>query len=264
MKSFEIFDEENSRSVGVLLYFEKEKNFIIELSRDLDEWSAPLLFAGFVKKDIYTIPRGASLLWVKERIIPSGRQNIGSILKKHKLKAYDEFTFLELSGGRCSQDSLCIKKIDTVPAFVEDRMKTNLTGMFVSGDSLICFFADDTAKRVELKNLEDVKGVDKIRANKELLSSGHIGSGGYYVTFNESIDLPAATVYARGTELNVKKEDFLAFVGASLLDTTETCDILSCTRQNLAYMVKQESLVPVKENVKGNLYFRDDVHKSRW
>ena len=38
-----------------------------------------------------------SLMWVKERIIPSGRQNIGSILKKHRLNKYSEMDILWLS-----------------------------------------------------------------------------------------------------------------------------------------------------------------------
>ena len=90
MRIFEIYDEELARSVGSLLYYEKEHSFIIELEEWLDEWTAPLLFTDFVKKKQYTIPRDISLLWVRERIIPSNRQNINSILTQHRLKEYDE------------------------------------------------------------------------------------------------------------------------------------------------------------------------------
>ena len=40
--------------------------------------------------------------------------------------------------------------------------------------------------------------------------------------------------------------------------------ILECSRQNMAYMVKQEQLTPLKEDVKGNLYLKKDVLKLRW
>ena len=56
MKIYEIFDDENKISIGVLLYYEKQRSFIIELQDNLDEWSAPLLLTNFVKKGIYTIP----------------------------------------------------------------------------------------------------------------------------------------------------------------------------------------------------------------
>ena len=66
---------------------------------DLSEWEAPLLFQGLVKKGIYTVSREASLMWVQERVIPSGRQNIGLILKTHKLKEYSEIALLSLSNA---------------------------------------------------------------------------------------------------------------------------------------------------------------------
>jgi hypothetical protein len=44
---------ETEENVGVLLYYEQGKDFIIELKGTLDEWTAPLLFSGFVKSGIY-------------------------------------------------------------------------------------------------------------------------------------------------------------------------------------------------------------------
>ncbi|WP_073387450.1 hypothetical protein WAA20_01880 [Butyrivibrio fibrisolvens] len=131
MKIFEIIDDDNNLSIGTLLYYKKAKDFYIELVETLDEWTAPLLLTAYVKHGIYTIPRDISKLWVCERIIPSNRQNIGSILTTHKLKAYDEMKFLELSEGRCSQDSLYIKKIDSLPEYVHNRNLQNLTDLYL-------------------------------------------------------------------------------------------------------------------------------------
>ena len=75
MRIFEIFDEELHLSIGVLLYYDKAHTFIIELQESLDEWTAPLLLTRFIREKSYTIPRDISFLWVKERIIPSTRQN---------------------------------------------------------------------------------------------------------------------------------------------------------------------------------------------
>lgn len=60
MKAYEIRDYESEENVGVLLYYEQGKDFIIELKDALDEWTAPLLFSGFVKSEIYTISRDIS------------------------------------------------------------------------------------------------------------------------------------------------------------------------------------------------------------
>ena len=81
MKVFAIWDDdwENKTPIGYLFCYEKENAFMIELNSELDEWNAPLLFSSFVKNNIYTIPKEISALWVRERVIPSGRQNIGSM-----------------------------------------------------------------------------------------------------------------------------------------------------------------------------------------
>ena len=126
MKAYEIADRDNRRPVGVLLYYEKDKTFIVELKNGLNEWTAPLLFAGLVKRGIYTVPRDISFLWVSERVIPAGRQNIDAILTNHHLKEYDEMKLLELSEGKCSQDNLFIRRTDTLPDYVIKRMRKNL------------------------------------------------------------------------------------------------------------------------------------------
>lgn len=265
MKIFEIVDEENEISIGVLLYYEKEGTYIIELQDYLDEWTAPLLFASYVKKKIYTIPRTISFLWVKERVIPSGRQNISDILAHHKLKVYDEMKLLEISEGRCCQDSLFIKKIEKLPEYVVERTKKNMIECVISGDHvLLCFFADDIIKKVDITQITHVEGVDKVLKNKSLFQSGKVGTGGYSVTFNDSIDIPASVLYEAGEYIPLTIGDFIAFVQNNILDTTESCNILECSRQNISYMVKHQQLVPIKEEVKGNLYLKGDVLNNKW
>lgn len=121
MKIFHIMDEESKLLVGVLFYEEKEKTCHIELPEYLDEWTAPLLFTGYIKQKIYSIPQNLSFGWMEERVIPSGRQNLQSILEHHRMDVYDEMKFLEISEGRCSQDSLYIKETNEVPDFVKRR-----------------------------------------------------------------------------------------------------------------------------------------------
>lgn len=272
MKIFEILDKENNLSQGVLLYYAKSRTFVIELQDSLDEWTAPLLLTSFVKKGIFTIPRKISALWVRERIIPSGRQNIDAILKTHKLREYDEMKFLELSGGRCSQDSLYIKKIFDLPKYVTDRMRRNLSDCVPCEDHrLLCFFSDGTIGMADLNELSvraeenvgvAVTEIEKLLRNDALYRSGKITAGGYSVTFNDSIDIPAYALYGAGVMIPLRPDDFLSFLKINVLDTTQTCGILECSRQNLAYMVGQKQLAPVKEDVRGSLYLKGDVLRA--
>lgn len=265
MKIFEIIDEENKISVGVLLYYEKEGTYIIELQEYLDEWNAPLLFTGYVKKQIYTIPRDISKLWVMGRIIPSGRQNIGDILNCHKLKEYDEMKFLEISQGRCCQDSMYINRLDELPEYVKRRRKKNLMDcVLIGGNKLLCFFANDTVMKVDLTKLTHIDDMDKILCNDALYNSGKVGTGGCFVTFNDSIDIPAWELYQAGETINLTLDDFMAFAKHNILDTTDACKSMECSRQNISYMVKQNQLTPVREDVKGNLYLKGDVLKNKW
>lgn len=264
MKIYEILDDEKN-SIGVLMYYEKKKDYIIELRENLDEWSAPLLFSNLVKRNIYTVPRNLSFLWVKERVIPSGRQNINDILKTHNIESYDEMKFLEISKGRCAQDNLYIKKIDTLPEYVLKRRAGNIKECVVCHENnLLCFFMDGAVKKINLNLMKDIEGVDKILKNEKLYQSCKVGTGGYSITFNDSIDISADILFERGIDIPLSQEDFLCFAKSNLLDTGDACEMLECSRQNIAYLIKQEQISVVKEDVKGNLYLKGDVIRNMW
>ncbi|MBO4390018.1 MAG: hypothetical protein J5825_04095 [Lachnospiraceae bacterium] len=265
MKIFRIMDEYSASSVGTLLYYEKSKTFIIELETHLDEWTAPLLLTAFVRKGIYTIPRDMSFLWVKERVIPSSRQNIGAILANHKLKEYDEMKLLELSEGKCSQDEMYIQKLDRLPDYVAERQQKNLTECFVSENGCaICFFVDGTTRKTELSKLTGVSNLDRVLKYRELLLSGKPGPGGYSLTFDDACDIPATDLYAYGETIPFSLQDLTAFLSRNVYDTTESCRELECSRQNISYLIRQGSLTPVKEDVKGTLFLKGEVLKTKW
>lgn len=260
MKIFELIDGEEHISIGCLIYYEKEKSFVIELQDNLTEWTAPLLFAQAVKHKRFTVSRELSLLWVKERIIPSGRQNISSILANARISNYNEIDFLERSKGRCSQDDIFLSKLDSIPSFVAKRMQCNLREyVFCGGTSFLGFFKDGTVRKIDLSKLSGIEGIDKILSNEKVLQSGHIAVGGYCVTFNDSIDIMANQLYTAGVAIPLSLDDFLCFVNNNIVDSTESCAILECSRQNLSYLVSKDKLTPVKKDVKGNLYTKGNI-----
>lgn len=267
MKSYAIYDGELNRTsaIGYLFYYEKAESFIIELCEDLDEWDAPLLFQGLVEKGIYTISRDISFMWVNERIIPSGRQNIGSILKNHKLKEYSEMALLCLSNGRCSQDSCYIAEVseEEIPEKIKDRMRKNVLECFPTSDKqLVCMFKDNTVRRVELATLAlKYKDIVHVLKNKELLDSVKVGVGGYSVSFNESIEIQTSDLREIGLLLPLTANDLFNFIRRNVVDTTGACDMLQCSRQNLSYLVKEGKITPIIYGTKENLYVKGEVER---
>lgn len=269
MKNFAIYDEQLERKdpIGYLFYYEKAQSFIIELCSDIDEWEAPLLFQGLVKNNIYTIPSDISFMWVQERIIPSGRQNIGEILKTHKLKAYSEIAFLSLSKGRSSQDGCYIKELseEEVPQEIKSRRLGNVVECFATGDNgVVCLFEDNTARKVSLEKLLDkYKDVAYVLKRRELLESVQVGVGGYSITFNESIEIASKDLRAIGELLPLTAGDFYGFIQRNVVDTTNACIMIDCSRQNLSYLVRESRLSPIIRGTKENLYTKGELARIK-
>lgn len=264
MKSYAICDKElDGCLIGYLFYFEKAENFIIELCADLEEWDAPLLFQKMVREKKYTIPTDVSLMWVKERVVPSGRQNIGTILKNHKLKEYSEMALLNLSKGRCSQDSCYIVEIqeEQIPSDIKDRMKKNIRECFpVEGNQMVCLFKDNAVKKINLSLLiGQYQELSHVLKNKMLLDSMKVGPGGYSVIFNDSIEIAVSDIRRIGQVIPLTAEDFYNFVSRNVLDTTRTCEMLQCSRQNISYLVKEKKITPIICGTKENLYLKGDM-----
>lgn len=267
MKSFAIYDADLNRTtpIGYMFYYEKAEEFVIELCENLDEWDAPLLFQGLVRQGIYTVSKEDSLLWVKERVIPNGRQNIGMILKNHHLKKYSEMALLSLSKGRCSQDSCYLKEIseEKLPENIVKRRKKNVQECFVTKDKqLLCMFRDNTVRKVDLTKLADLyKDVAHILKNEKLLRSVSVGVGGYSVSFDATIEIPASELRKVGVLLPLTTDDFYEFIGTNVIDTTTSCDKVQCSRQNLSYMVKEGKIKPVFRGTKENLFLKGEIER---
>lgn len=267
MKIYAIYDKETSgnSALGYLFYYEKANEYIIELDDSLDEWEAPILFQGLVKKGIYTVPKDISALWVRERVIPSGRQNIGSILRNARLKEYNEMALLSLSKGRCSQDECYIEEIqeNNLPEDIRKRSDNNITECFVAEDRhIICLFRDNTVRKVDLSKLvTDNREVSYVINNEELLHSVKVGVGGYSISFDGNVEVYSSAVRETGVLLPISAGDMFGFVRENIVDTTTACDMLQCSRQNLSYLAKAKKLEPIIQGTKEKLYTKGAVEK---
>ena len=264
MRVFKIFDEDlDNKEIGILLHYDLQNEFIVELCDDVDEWQAPVLFSSFVKKGLHTISKEASYLWIKERIPPTGRQNIGMILKNMKLTKYSEIRLLVANNGRSSQDYCYIEEIksDELPSWLIERQKGNIRDCFPIVDNrVICLLQNDDVIEIDLKKCitYNPKLASVIR-NIEVLNTLQVDAGGYGITFNNSIYLDAETLCSNGVILPIYANVFYDFVKHSIINTTEACEILECSRQNLSYMVKQGSVTPLKLGWKENVFLRGDI-----
>lgn len=270
MKIYAIYDDELDREgpIGYLQCYDKSNAYIVELCDDLNEWEAPLLFQNLVKKSIYTIPKDISLLWVKERVIPSGRQNIGLILSKAGLKEYNERALLALSKGRCSQDRCYIVEIqeNELPDDIVQRKVRNVTECFPSEDGhIICLFCDNMASKVDLLQLKKkYKDIEYLLRNEKLLHSVKVGVGGYSISFNDSIEICKEDLRERKWLLPISANDFYSFVQNNIVNSVQACEALECSRQNLSYLVKTEQLEPVIHGIKENLYTKGSIEMVQW
>lgn len=205
-------------------------------------------------------------MWVSERIIPSGRQNIGTILKNHRLSEYSEISLLRLSRGKCAQDDCYISEIayTDIPRSITDRTNNNIRECFPTEDNqLICLFNDNTSKKIDFKALIDkYSDLSYVIANKVLLDSVKVGVGGYSVVFNDSIEIPSADLYSHGVLLPLTSNDFYNFIRRNVMDTTATYNMLQCSRQNLSYMVREEKITPIIYGTKENLYLKGEVERA--
>lgn len=264
MRAFKIYDEDlDNREIGVLLHYELQNSFIIELDDTLDEWEAPLLFSGFVKNGKYTIPKEAVHLWLKERIPPTGRQNIGMILKNMNLKNYSEVRLLAANNGRSSQDACYIQEIkpEELPDWVIARQQNNIRDCFpIADDRVICLLYNDNSIEVDLKKcIKDNPKLERVIKNRNVLETLIVDAGGYGISFNNTIFLDADTLRSSGVILPIYASVFYDFVKHSIINTTEACNLLDCSRQNLAYMVKQGAVQPLKQGWKENVFLKGDI-----
>lgn len=89
-----------------------ETGFEIDIDSDISADEVPAFFVPFVEKEERHIDGDLALRWVRERVPPPGRQNLGEILDAHGLSEYSELALLRAGRGESSQDSFVVEEID--------------------------------------------------------------------------------------------------------------------------------------------------------
>ncbi|MBQ2184824.1 MAG: DUF2442 domain-containing protein [Lachnospiraceae bacterium] len=250
---FEIRNKTEKRKLlGYLFYYERSKRFFARLLSELNEWDAPFIFSGHVKKGEYDIDFVWSRKFVEQRIIPRDRQNLGSILKENGLKIYDECKLLQLSEGRCAQDELYVVRIpekEIVPE-IRDRLSRNVIDvMTLRGSRLIVFFKDGVSRLIDIKEIcEDKRIFGKILRDEETFKKVKVSPGGNGIEWDEERFIQTGILRKCGRISDICYEDINGFMIERLSDTAETMRMLNCSRQYVKQLSDMHRLKVVREN----------------
>lgn len=111
-----LIKEENCLSTGqseyaVLSYDEDTDEYHISIPLSVNPDDLPAIPGILARKGIREIDDRWARRFVKERVVPPDRQNIGMIMREVGMSYYSEFPLLVYTGGRCSMDDFFIEEI---------------------------------------------------------------------------------------------------------------------------------------------------------
>ncbi len=270
MRVFAIRDEYDisKRDVAYLLYYEKAKQFYIELPDDADPWETPLLLSSLLKNGEKTINSYWSRMWVRQRIVPEDRQNLGQILKENGLQEYDEFELLLAGKGRCAQDDYYLEEI------TEESLLVRFCGRYEKRiDDVVClddrcvlvFFRNGKVKKVDLNKTEQLNTqLNRLLKYDELFRKLTVQPGGYGICWGEKNIIKGEQLYEAGEDVPLSKKDFCNFVSNGLVGTAEAMELLDCSRQNINDLIKRGKLTPVKKEQKNTLFLKSEISQRNW
>lgn len=271
MKIYAVRDEaerEPRKDLAYLIYYESEKCFYVELPEDADKWETPLLLSSFAERGIRTVGAYYSMLWVRQRVIPPDRQNLGQILKENGLEEYDEHALLALAGGRCAQDSYYLTEIreDELPKSFAYRYRKRIEDVIPKENGeLLVFFRDGSVKRCDMGELTgDDRRFSAIRNRWELFGAVRVAVGGYELSWGENLTVADFVLYDRGKEYDFKLDDFERFAAHCLVNTSGAAQILNCSRQYVNELISEGRLRVVRQDSRNKLFLKSEVMKCRW
>ena len=270
MKIFAIRNDNDNTALSYLIYYEIADKFYIEIADYADEWSVPFYLASFVRKGTFTVNAKQSQEWVRQRIIPPDRQNIGQILKDNGLNNYREYELLMLGEGRCAQDDYSLEQIaeNDLPMCIKNRIKRRIDDVIPLSDSnsLLVFFGNSIVKICKMNRITDKYPMIKklLSIHPEELKNVRVEVGGTGISWNESLVIPDSELYKYGKNVELSKNDFIDYISMRVVNTAEAAGILNCSRQNIDDLIKRGKLKPIKETAKDKLFLKSDILKREW
>ena len=94
-----------------LTYDEETATYGLIIPKDAERQELPAIPYLLQKKGVYEANDQFARMFVKERVIPPERQNIGMIMRKIGIRRYREFDLLVYNEGRSCQDDFILKEV---------------------------------------------------------------------------------------------------------------------------------------------------------
>lgn len=264
MRIFAIRDDELAgKDLGYLLYYDAPKTFYIELPDRADEWETPLILSSFVSRGEHSVNAYWSRTWVRQRIVPPDRQNLGQILKDNGMETYDELQLLLQGRGRCAQDNVYLEEIKEIPAFLKSRWLYKVEDAVpLAENRLLVFFRDGTAKRIDIAKLVNGKAEFKpVLQHKSVFCDVAVQPDGYGVAWGDNAVIPDHDLYRNGENVPLTLEDMLRFVSQRVVNAAEAQEMLHCSRQNIADLVKRGKLHPIRSDSNNRLFLKTEIRQ---
>ncbi len=104
--------EDGKDYVGYLYYNEDDQTYELEALPDAIKMLAPIALCEMVRLGRMHVGHDIAYLWIRERVVPPNRQNIGDILKEAGFPYYDEILFIDKWHGLCGMDNFRIDRIE--------------------------------------------------------------------------------------------------------------------------------------------------------
>ncbi|CBK73540.1 hypothetical protein CIY_06260 [Butyrivibrio fibrisolvens 16/4] len=122
---------------------------------------------------------------------------------------------------------------------------------------------DDTVMELDLKKcIDEVPKLYTVLGNERLLSTLKVDAGGYGFSINDSISIEKRIIKKYGVIIPIYAQAFMDFASHCVVNTTEACSILGCSRQNLAHLIKTDVLHPLKEGWRENVFLKGEITRG--
>ncbi len=265
MKAYAIRDQAmpGHPDLAYLLYYEKSRRFCIELCRDTDAWNAPPILSFFAGKGQLTIGFHWSRIWVEQRIIPPDRQNLGMILREFQLKEYDPHALLNIAHGRCAQDDCYLTPLreEQYPPELAERLRGKIHDVVaVSATKLLIIYQDGHIDQLEEDSFLTLNStLDRLLHYYQGLSGLQVSPGGQGLEWAPGQEISLAELRRAAVPARIFAEDMTAYIQHNLISTGEAAELLGCSRQNIADMIRRGKLTPIREEKNNSLFLRADI-----
>lgn len=134
----------------------------------------------------------------------------------------------------------------------------------LADNRLLAAFDTDEVRLYEFSVLREQAPGLALLEDSRLFEQMQLESSGTELVWPGCCKISAKRLGETGQLLPLTRMDFVRFCQVQLLSTTETAQILRCTRQNVDSLVRRNRLRPVKSYAKNKLFLRSDVLRRLW